>query len=256
MKIYAIANQKGGCAKTTTVVNLAAALARLEKKVVVLDLDPQRNSSSWLGVPSSNDGAFKLLTNNQFDASTIVSPSNAKNIQALGGSQNMAILEEFIPSINLTSSYFIQALSKIKNIEADVVLIDTPPTLNSLTLAAIYVSDELLIPVTTHIMTLEGVAQLLEAIARFDFKNGRSQPVPYSFIASRVDLRTRHSREVLESLREKFGVKVLKTVIRENIRLAEAPSFRESIFEYEKKSAAAEDFSQLANELTSNIAGI
>jgi chromosome partitioning protein len=254
MKIFAIANQKGGCAKTTTIVNLAAALARLDKKIVVVDLDPQRNSSSWLGAPLSNDGAFQLVTQDHKQIAELIGPSETKNIQVLGGSQSMAILEEFLPPTKLTAKSFIQSLSKLEDIKADFVLIDTPPTLNSLTLAAIYSSSELLIPVTTHIMTLEGVAQLLEAIARFDSKNDRSTPVPYSFLASRVDSRTRHSREVLASLRAKFGIRVLQSVIRENIRLAEAPSFRESIFDYDKNSAAADDFSQLAKELISKMA--
>jgi chromosome partitioning protein len=131
-------------------------------------------------------------------------------------------------------------------------LIDTPPTLGLLTLNALAASRELLVPVTTHVMTLSGVTQLINTIQEVQEILNPDLEI-LGFVASRFDSRTRHSHDVLENLVEQFGDQVFKTKIRENIRLAEAPSFNESIIEYDKNSYAADDYRAFAKEITQRV---
>lgn len=248
MRVITVANQKGGCAKTTTVVNLAASLAELGKKVLVIDLDPQGNASDWLGSQDSDDAAFRLLTE-KGAVEALVSDSNIENVQVIRGSRELAKVEKALAGELSIETKLKRRLTQVfKSNEWDFVLIDTPPTLGILTVNALAAANELLIPVTTHVMSLSGVAQLL---ATYQEVQEMLNPnlVITGFIASRVDMRTRHARDVMESLKESFGDQVFSTLIRENVLLAEAPSFQEPILSYKSKSSAAEDYRMLASEI-------
>ena len=130
----------------------------------------------------------------------------------------------------------------------DYVIIDTPPTLSLITLNALSAADSVLIPVTTHVMTLSGVAQLIQTLEEVrEVLNPQLKIL--GLLPCRVDLRTRHSQDILDALSERFGDQVLKSHIHENVRIAEAPSFKQSIFDYRPKSSAAEDFRMLAQEV-------
>ena len=247
MRIIAVANQKGGCAKTTTVVNLAAALAETGLRVLLIDLDPQANATQWLGVSEPSEGAFSLLTTTQA-ITGLISESTTPNIGVIAASQELANVDKALAGKLAVDSILKRRLSKLDASMWDYVLIDTPPTLGVVTLNALVAARELLIPVTTHVMTLSGVAQLMSLVEEIqDVLNPELRIL--GFLASRVDARTRHSKDVLELLTERFGSQVFETLIRENVRLAEAPSYSLPIIAYDSNCVASADYRALAREV-------
>ncbi len=247
MRKIVVANQKGGCAKTTTVVNLAACLAELGQKVLVIDLDPQSNSSQWLGAPRGGRGSLRLLSTSDTFAD-LVAPSNTEGVNVIAASQELAEIEKLLAGKLAVEGILKRRLENSELNQWDFILIDTPPTLGLITLNALTAAEELLVPVTTHVMTLIGVTQLMNTVD--NVKNVLNPDLKtLGFVASRFDGRTRHSRDVLASLTDAFGSMVFSTVINENIRLAEAPSYEESIVRYDRKSQAYEDYRSLALEV-------
>lgn len=249
MKIIAVANQKGGCAKTTTVVNLAACLAELDKKVLVIDLDSQANATTWLGADSGVGNAFKLLTT-KISLDELMGPTNLDCVKIISGSRELANFEKSVAGEIAVETRLKRRLAALDVSKWDYVLIDTPPTLGLITLNALSAAQGLIVPVTTHVMSLSGVAQLIETLEEIKEVLNPSLNI-LGFVACRVDSRTRHSKEILELLVNQFGDKVLKSMIRESIRLAEAPSFQLSIDQYGPKSTAADDYRALAAEVIS-----
>lgn len=249
MKIIAIANQKGGCAKTTTVVNLAAAVAELSRRVLVIDLDPQANASQWLASPQGAASSFDLLTT-KLNARDFVVPTVIAGIDLIPSARDMSNLERALAGQLSSETLLRRRLTPLltKDCAWDYVFIDTPPTLSLITLNALAAATDLLIPVTTHVMTLSGVAQLIETVQEVKELLNPSLNL-LGFVASRVDLRTNHSQDILSALCERFGAKVMKSYIRESIRLAEAPSFGKSILSYRPSSGASSDYRALATEL-------
>lgn len=243
----AIANQKGGCAKTTTAVNLSAGLAAAGKKVLLIDLDPQANSSHWINASQDVDGVFELLTN-KCAVETLVQLTDIEGLSVIRGARELANLEKALAGELAVESRLKRRIKSLDLTQYDYVILDTPPTLSLITLNALSAADCVLIPVTTHVMTLSGVAQLIQTIEEVrDVLNPQLKLL--GLLPCRVDLRTRHSQDILDALIERFGDQVLKSHIHENIRIAEAPSFKKSIFEYKSKSSAANDFRLLANEV-------
>jgi chromosome partitioning protein len=246
----AVANQKGGCAKTTTAVNLAAALAELNQKVLLIDLDPQANASQWLGAANDERGVFELFTTKVL-ASGLLVETNTKGLTLLAGSRSLASIEKSLAGELAVETRLKRRLTALNGLEFDFVLIDTPPTLGLMTLNALCAAEQVLIPVTTHVMTLSGVAQLMQTFE--DVKEVLNPELSLlGLLPCRVDQRTRHSKEIIDALIERFGQQVLVARIRENIRLAEAPSFRQTILQYQPNSNVAEDFRALAREVISH----
>jgi chromosome partitioning protein len=246
----AVANQKGGCAKTTTAVNLAAALAELKQKVLLIDLDPQANASQWLGAANDERGVFELFTTKVL-ASGLLVETNTKGLTLLAGSRSLASIEKSLAGELAVETRLKRRLTALNGLEFDFVLIDTPPTLGLMTLNALCAAEQVLIPVTTHVMTLSGVAQLMQTFE--DVKEVLNPELSLlGLLPCRVDQRTRHSKEIIDALIERFGQQVLVARIRENIRLAEAPSFRQTILQYQPNSNVSEDFRALAREVISH----
>lgn len=242
-----IANQKGGCAKTTTVVNMAACLAERGLKVLVIDLDPQSNTSQWLGIDDGSKGSLHLLSTDM-TLSELVATTNIEGVDAISASQELADIEKVLVGKLAVETILKRRLAAFDLTRWDYLLFDTPPTLGLITLNALAAANELLVPVTTHVMTLVGVAQLMKTIDGVREVLNPDLKV-LGFLPARFDSRTKHSQEVLASLREAFGDLVMKTPIRENVRLAEAPSFRESIVTYDPKSSASQDYRALVSEV-------
>jgi chromosome partitioning protein len=225
----AVANQKGGCAKSTTAVNLAAALAELKQRVLLIDLDPQANASQWLGAPSDQAGAFELFTT-KVAVNSLLVETNTEGLTLLAGSRSLAGIEKALAGELAVETRLKRRLKALDSLPLDYILIDTPPTLGLMTLNALCTAQQVLIPVTTHVMTLSGVAQLMQTFE--DVKEVLNPELKLlGLLPSRVDQRTRHSKDIIDALIERFGDKVLKARIRENIRLAEAPSFRKTILQ-------------------------
>ncbi|HTR83292.1 MAG TPA: ParA family protein [Reyranella sp.] len=247
MRHVAIANQKGGAAKTTTTVNLAAALAERKRKVLVVDLDPQGNSTDWLGVVGATQGVFEVLTGQATLAEVAVASSTA-GIAVVPATKSLQGIERALAA-EVGSELSLQRALRAPDLAGwDYVLIDTPPTLGILTLNGLAAARELIVPVETHVLALQGVAQLVETFIAVRERLNPGLSIA-GVVACRVDSRTRHSGDVVERLRDTFKGTMYRTEVRENIRLAEAPSFRQSILDYDAHCSGAADYRALAAEV-------
>ena len=254
MKIIAVANQKGGCAKTTTVVNLAACLAVRDFSVLVIDLDSQANATNWLAGNVSTPGSWQTLTTRE-DLANLIVPTSVPGVSLLACSRELANLEKALAGELSVETLLKRRLAKLGKVAFDYVLIDTPPTLGLITLNALTAAQQLLIPLTTHVMSLSGVAQMFRTVDQVREVLNPDLNI-LGLVASRVDLRTRHAKDVLSTLSERLGDKLLKSYVYENVRLAEAPSFQQSILTYNPVSTAAQNYRDLADEviaLTSSV---
>jgi len=216
-----------------------------------LDLDPQSNASSWLGSDCAINGSFRLMTTKD-EIGSLIEETEAAGVSVISASRELAGLEKALAGEMAVETKLKRRLSGLDEQAWDFVLIDTPPTLGLMTLNALVAAKQLLIPVTTHILTLSGVAQLMATFNEVrDLLNPDLEIL--GLVPSRFDSRTRHAQEILSALEEKFGNRVLKSRIHESIRLAEAPSFTQSILAYKPSSTAAKDYRALAGEILNLI---
>jgi len=246
-KSIAIFNQKGGVGKTTTVVNLSAALAYLGKKVLLIDNDPQGNSTSGLGIDKNTlkQSIYDVLVNEADIYETIIA-TQFDGLNLLPGSVSLAGAE--IELIDFKNREFLlkNQIEKIKN-EYDYVFIDCPPSLGLLSVNALVAVDAILIPIQCEYYALEGVSQLLNSYQLI--KAGINPKLKIEgVLLSMFDGRTNLSIQVVEEVKKHFRELVYSTVIPRNIRLAEAPSFCLPIIHYDMKSKGAEAYLELANE--------
>ncbi|MBA2307155.1 ParA family protein [Candidatus Dependentiae bacterium] len=247
MRKIAIINQKGGSGKTTTTVNLAASLAQKKRKVLVIDLDPQASTSHWFDRIAVDKGLLSVFTE-QVPLLSVITETAFKGVSIIPSSSWLIGLEKALASEVGAETLLKQKLAELDLKAWDYILVDCPPALGILTINALTACDEVLVPVEARIMAVNGLVQLLQTIDIVRHRLNNSLKIA-GILPCRVDSRTRHSREVVEELRKNFSDLVYHTAIRENIRLAEAPSFFKPINEYDPSSNGALDYKALANEV-------
>ena len=247
-KIIAIANQKGGVGKTTTAVNLAAAMAILEKKILLVDADPQANATSGLGidVKSQKLGTYQLLEHTAKADQTII-PTSTPNLDLIPSHIDLVATEiELVDKKN--REYMLKkALESVDN-QYDYIIIDCAPSLGLITLNALAAADSLIIPIQCEYFALEGLGKLLNTIKSVQKIHNKSLDIE-GLLLPMFDSRLRLSNQVVEEVQTHFGKMVFKTIIQRNIRLSEAPSFGESIIDYDATSKGAKNYLSLADEI-------
>ncbi len=246
-KVVAIANQKGGVGKTTTAINLSAALAKKGRKVLLIDCDPQGNATSGFGIDKDKEGlmtVYQLLIGEAEDINDCIIKDVVKNLSVIPANAELAGAE--IELIGIEKNWMIlkKEVDWIKD-KYDFIIIDCLPSLNILTVNSMTTADSILVPIQCEYYALEGLGQLVKTI---NMVKGRINPdlEVDGIVFTMYDSRTNLSQQVVENVTEHLGDDIYKAIIPRNIRLAEAPSYGMPITQYDAKSAGAESYRKLA----------
>jgi chromosome partitioning protein len=246
-KIIAIANQKGGVGKTTTTINLAASLGVLEKKILLIDADPQANASSGLGinVEEVKHGTYQVLEHT-ISAKDAVLKTASPNLDIIPAHIDLVAIEIELIDKQEREYMLKKALADLKN-EYDYILIDCAPSLGLITLNSLVAADSVIIPIQCEYFALEGLGKLLNTIKSIQNIHNPKLDIE-GLLLTMFDSRLRLSNQVVEEVRKHFSSMVFDTIIRRNTRLGEAPSYGESIIAYDATSKGAINYLNLANE--------
>lgn len=247
-KIIAIANQKGGVGKTTTSINLSASLGVLEKKVLLIDADPQANASSGLGIDIENvtRGTYELLEHTISAEEAIIS-TPSPNLDLIPAHIDLVAIEIELVDKPRREYMLKEALASVKD-AYDYIIIDCAPSLGLLTLNALTAADSVIIPIQCEYFALEGLGKLLNTIKSVQKIHNQSLDIE-GLLLTMYDSRLRLSNQVVEEVQKHFNEMVFDTIIQRNIRLSEAPSFGETIINYDATSKGASNYLNLAQEV-------
>ncbi|MAG87664.1 MAG: chromosome partitioning protein ParA [Zunongwangia sp.] len=247
-KIIAIANQKGGVGKTTTSVNLAASLGVLEKKVLLIDADPQANATSGLGIDVEEIelGTYQLLEHSITPEKAIMQTSSP-NLDLIPAHIDLVAIEIELVDQENRESMLKKVITPLKDLY-DYILIDCAPSLGLLTLNALTASDSVIIPIQCEYFALEGLGKLLNTIKSVQKIHNNKLDIE-GLLLTMYDSRLRLSNQVVEEVQKHFDEMVFETIIQRNVRLSEAPSYGESIINYDASSKGATNYLSLAHEI-------
>lgn len=251
-RTISIFNQKGGVGKTTTSINLSAGLGLRKQKVLLIDLDPQGNATSGLGIDKS-----KLELNiydvimRDTDIEKVKIKTSAENLDIVPSGMEVAGLEIELADTDNWHNLLQKAISKVKD-SYDVIIIDSPPSLGIISIMGLIASDNVLIPVQSEFYALEGTGQLMETIKMVK-ENYNSELEILGVVMVMHDARTRLATDVVDEVKNVFGDLVFDTIINRNVRLAEAPSYGMSIFDYDRLSRGAWNYRSLSKEVLNRI---
>ncbi|MAT54197.1 MAG: ParA family protein [Bacteroidetes bacterium] len=246
-KVISLLNHKGGVGKTTSVINIGAGLAQLGRKVLLVDLDPQANLTVSLGIPRQPVTIYECMR-----GESELEPYQLKeNVDVIMSTLDLSGAE--LELINEAGrEYILRELFEPVKEEYDYIIIDCPPSLGLLTLNALAASDYVYIPLQTEFLALQGLAKIKQVIDKVKFRLNRKLDIG-GVIGTMYDGRKILNRDVMETIKKYFGEKVFDTLIRDNVALAEAPSQRKDIFEYNPNSLGAEDYMNLCKEIIQRV---
>ncbi|MBK8562564.1 MAG: ParA family protein [Saprospiraceae bacterium] len=246
-KIISLLNHKGGVGKTTSTINIGAGLVELGKKVLLIDLDPQANLSLSLGIPRQPNTIYEALR-----GESDLEPFNVReNLDVVMSTLDLSGAE--MELINEAGrEYILKELFEPIRDEYDFIIIDCPPSLGLLTLNALGASDYVYIPLQTQFLALQGLAKIKQVIDKVKFRLNKNLEIG-GVIATMYDARKILNRDVVDTIKKYFGEKVFNTLIRDNVSLAEAPSQRKDIFNYNRSSIGAQDYMNLCKEILERI---
>ena len=249
MPIVGVINQKGGVGKTTSAINLAAALAQT-RRVLLVDMDPQANASSGVGVRGAERTIYDVLIG-ELSARRAVTDTDIENLKVLPASMELSGAAVELDASTDNMKLLAKALIGVRP-NFDFIVVDAPPSLGALTLNALVAADHLVIPLQTEYYALEGIASMMETVERLRSSLNPNLHI-LGILLTMFDSRTRLSQEVEENVRKHFEGLVFSAVIPRNVRLAEAPSYGQPIYAYAPASSGAQAYRQLSEEVISRV---